>query len=289
MNVRNIVIALVLLLPLLTSGAVLSAAPADTVLLDTGYAQMYNLDFSGAHRNFTAWEQAHPADPIGFASNAAAFRFYELDRRPILESELFTDNQKFGDLKKLTPDPNLKAAFEKELAKADQLADQALARSSTDRDALFSRILINGLRGDYAALIEKRNIAGLNYMKSARLVAEKLVAMEPGYYDAYFAVGVENYLLGQSAAPVRWILRMVGAETDKDAGITNIRITAEKGHHLAPFAQLLLAVVALRSNDLDTARIILAGLARQFPQNPLYLKELAHIQPQMAPNPKPRQ
>src|SRR3974390_817820 len=68
------------------------AAPA---ALDTGYRQMYNLDFPGAHHTFENWETTHPQDPLGPVSNAAAYLFAEFERLPGLESELFTATERF--------------------------------------------------------------------------------------------------------------------------------------------------------------------------------------------------
>jgi hypothetical protein len=254
------------------------AGSANSSLLDDGYSQMYNLDFQGAHKSFQKYEQAHPRDPLGPVSNAAAYLFSEFKRLHILEVELFTDDHKFGNRERPSPDPAVYAAFDKELIAATQIADGALARSHSS-DALFAKVLANGLRGDYLALIEKRNLAGLSYMKAGRTLAEKLISLDPTYYDAYLAIGVENYLLGVTAAPVRWILRMTGAETDKDNGIANLTLTATKGHYLAPYARLLLAVAALRDHDRTTARNLLASLSQEFPQNDLYQRELMRIQP----------
>jgi hypothetical protein len=248
-------------------------------LLDLGYQQMYNLQFQSAHQSFLSFEQAHPQDPLGPVSNAAAYLFSEFDRLHILEVELFTDTQKFASREKASPDPAIRAGFDQEIDSANRIADQVLARSPRDSNALFAKVLANGLRGDYLALIEKRNLAGLSYMKSGRALSEKLIAIDPSYYDAYLAIGVENYLLGVTAAPVRWILRLGGAETNKDQGIANLKLTAEKGHYLAPYARLLLAVAALRDQDRSSARNLLADLSREFPQNALYQKELARIQP----------
>ncbi len=245
--------------------------------LDIGYRQMYNLDFGGAHKTFQDWEQSHPQDPMGPVSDAAAYLFSEFDRLHVLEVDLFTDNDRFEKRQKASPDPAVRAAFDGQLTKAAHLATAALARSPQDANAMFTQVLINGLRGDYVALIEKRNLASLTYMKAGRGLAEKLLAVHPGYYDAYLAIGVENYLLGINSAPVRWLLRLSGAQTDKDEGITKLRLTAEKGHYLAPFARLLLAVAALRDNDPNRARTILASLSQEFPANELYRKELARI------------
>lgn len=259
-------------------GAEAHAATDSAGDLNSGFLRMYNLDFQGAHQTFQDWEQAHPDDPLGPVSNAAAYLFAEFNRLKILEFDLFTENEKFEKRPKLAPDLTIKSAFQSELAKSDQIANRELTAKPNDAHALLALVMANGLRGDYVALIEKKNLAGLSYMKSSRAMAEKLLSSDPTCYDAYLAVGVENYLLSLSVAPVRWILRLSGAETDKTEGIQKLRLTAEKGHYFAPYARLLLAVAALRDKDKGTARNLLEGLSHEFPQNYLYQKELARIQ-----------
>jgi hypothetical protein len=251
----------------------------DAPTLEVGYKQMYNLDFDAAHATFAAWELMYPEDPLGPVSNAAAYLFSEFDRLHILESELFTNDTTFEKRQKFDPDPKLQAAFERELKRGEQLSEQILTRTPADAPALFAKVMVGGLRGDYMALVEKRNLAALSTIKTSRALAEKLLAQDPSYYDAYLAVGVENYLLGVTSAPIRWLLRLGGHQTDKNEGIAKLRLTAEKGHYLAPYARLLLAVAALRNHDQNEARTLLSGLALEFPRNPLYKKELARIQP----------
>ena len=250
-----------------------------SLTLESGYQQMYNLDFEAAHHTFAEWERMHPEDPLGPVSNAAAFLFAEFDRMHILESELFTNDAVFEKRHKFEPDPKVQAAFEGELQRGERLSDQILSRAPQDSSAMFAKVMVGGLRGDYMALVEKRNLAALKTIKSARTLAEKLLAQDPSYYDAYLAVGVENYLLGVTSAPIRWLLRLGGHQTDKNEGIAKLRLTAEKGHYLGPYARLLLAVAALRNHDRNEARVLLSGLATEFPRNPLYRKELARIQP----------
>lgn len=246
--------------------------------LDIGYRSMYNLQFDEAHRAFEQWQQVHPDDPLGPVSDAAADLFSEFDRLHILESELFVDDGKFENRSRPAPDPQLKQAFDAQLSKAKQLTQQALARDPHDANALLANILAFGLEGDYLALIEKRDTQALKLMKQGRAAAEKLLAENPTCYDAYLAVGVENYLLSLKPAPVRWFLRLSGAQTDKSLGIEKLRVTAEKGHYLLPYARVLLAVAALRNNDRAGARLLLRGLVTNFPQNHLYRKELAKLE-----------
>jgi hypothetical protein len=115
-------------------------------------------------------------------------------------------------------------------------------------------------------------------MKQGRVIAEQLLAQDPAYYDAYLAIGVENYLLSQKPAPVRWLLRLGGAETNKADGLQKLQVVADKGHYLLPYARLLLAVAALRENHRDQARALLQGLAQEFPSNHLYTQELAQLE-----------
>ena len=74
-----------------------------------------------------------------------------------------------------------------------------------------------------------------------------------------------------------WVLRLGGAQTDKRIGIERLRITADKGRYLLPYARLLLAVAALRDKDTLTARRMLAWLASEFPNNKLYREELLKL------------
>jgi len=255
-------------------GGVLSTATP----LDLGYRQMYNLEFESAHKTFQSYEREHPDDPLGATSDGAAYVFAEFNRLGVLQTELFVDNDKFKDREKSAPDAATRDNFNRAIARSQKLADAVMQRSPNDRGALFATVLNLGLQSDYLALIEKRDLAALTYTKRAGLTAQKLLSVDPSCYDAYLAIGVENYILGMNPAPVRWLLRMYGAETDKDSGVKKLQLTAEKGHYLLPFARLMLAVAALRDRNRNRARDLLQNLAQEFPNNELYRRELSRLQ-----------
>ena len=210
--------------------------------LDQGYRDLYNLRFDDAHHAFADAQRQHPEDPLPAVSDAAAYLFSEFNRLHILEIEFFADDTNFDSTRGLSADPAARQHFEGQLDAAKKLADARLARDPNDANALFASVLALGLRGDYLALIEKRNLAGLSYMKQGRALAQKLLAVAPDCYDAYVAIGIENYLLSLKPAPVRWILRLGGAQTDADIGLKDLRLAAERGHYLRPYARLLLGL-----------------------------------------------
>lgn len=250
---------------------------AGSTPLDDAYRFMYNLQFENARSTLRDYQRLYPNDPMGPVSDAAAYLFAEFDRLHILQAEFFTEDNSFRHAAKLNPDPTVKREFEAAMNRAQQLSARALAKSPNDRNAQFADILRLGLHSDYLALAEKSYVAALSEMKQGRALAESLLAADPSYYDAYVAIGAENYILSQKPAPVRWLLHMTGSATDKSEGIGKLRLTAEKGHYLMPYARLLLAVAALRDKDLGQAKRLLQGLAREYPSNPLYSQQLARI------------
>ncbi len=246
--------------------------------LDAGYRSLYNLDFSYAQQQFSAWEREHADNPMGPVSEAAGLLFSEFQRLGVLEAQFYEDDSKFQARSKLSPDPQLKSQFNAALQRGENLARATLAKNARDRDALFALTLSDGLKSDYAALIEKRNLESLHYTKEATRLANQLLAVDPQCYDAHLAIGVSNYIIGSMAAPVRWLVRLGGISADKQTGIKELQLTADRGQYLAPFARLLLAIAYVRDKDKAKAQELLAGLQSEFPRNPLFAHEIARLQ-----------
>lgn len=245
--------------------------------LDRGFAGLYNLDFSGAQSDFADWERQHPDDPVGPVSEAAGFLFSEFNRLGVLEAQFYENDAAFIGRPKLNPDPGVRDRFQSAISRAESLAHSGLARDSKDRNALFALTLSSGLQADYAALIEKRNLASLRFTKQASVFGQELLAVCPNCYDALLATGFSKYIIGSMAAPVRWVLRMGGLPADKQGGIADLQTTADHGHYLAPFARVLLAIAYVREKDRARAIEILSGLEREFPGNSLFPREIARL------------
>ena len=245
--------------------------------LDRGFGRLYDLDFSGAQREFESWEKVNPENPMGPVSEAAGVLFSEFDRLGVLEAQFYEDDSVFAARKKYNTDPQKRARFEQQLDRAEGLAKTRLSHDAHDRDALLAMTLSNGLRSDYAALIEKRNFASLHYTKEATSWSQQLIAVDPTCYDAHLASGVSRYIIGSMAAPVRWVLRLGGVSGDKAAGIAELQLTAQQGHLLAPFARILLSIAYVREKDLPRAREMLMALQKEYPNNTLFGRELSRL------------
>lgn len=268
------VLASVALSPAATAADIPSSSSTQ---LERGYQLLYNLDFPHAQQEFAGWEQQHGDDPMGPASEAAGLLFSEFNRLGVLEAQFYTKDSAFNRRPKLSPDAAVRNRFDAALLRTENMARARLARDAKDPNALFAMTMAAGLRADYAALIDKRNLASLHYTRDAQSWAQQLLAIDPKCYDAYLAIGVSNYLIGTVSTPLRWVLRLGGYSGSKQDGIADLQLTAQHGHYLAPFAEILLAIAYVRENDKPHARQALALLEQEFPANPLFPREIARL------------
>lgn len=252
------------------------SAPASP--LDRGFTGLYNLDFAGAQREFSTYEAQHPEDPMGPVSEAAGFLFSEFNRLGVLEGQFYENDKTFVNRPKLSPDPDVRRNFLNAISRSENSAHVRLAKDPKDRDALFALTLADGLQADYFALIEKRNLPSLHFTKEASQRAQQLLAVCPNCYDALLATGFSKYVIGSMTPPVRWILHLGGLPSDKRGGIADLQTTAARGHYLAPFARILLAIAYVREKDKSRALQLLADLRRDFPGNTLFPREIAHLE-----------
>ena len=208
--------------------------------------------------------KAHPDDPLGPVSDAAAYLFAEFDRLHVLEFELFVQDSRFQKREKVSADPQVRKAFESDLAKCKEITDRILAHDPNNADALFASALSEGLRGDYLSLIEKKDLTALGSMKRAGLSPKSSSPHIP-ITMTLFGRGSRELPAQPEAGADAVAATMTGAQTDHTAGIEKLKITAEKGHYLQPYARLLLAVAALRDGNQSRADELLSGLTRQSP------------------------
>ncbi len=245
--------------------------------LDRGFRLLYDLKFDEAQQQFAGWQKAHAEDPVGPVAEAAGLLFSELNRLGVLEAQFLVDDKAFENRRKLSPDPEIHQRFDAALQRAQNIARARLAKDPKDHDGLFSMTLSSGLQADYAALVEKRNVASLHYSKDGAAWAQQLLAAHPECYDAYVATGISKYVIGSLNAPFRWLLKLGGFNGDKQGGVAELQLAAQRGHYLAPFARLLLAIAYLRDKDINHARQLLIGLRDEFPGNPLYAREISRL------------
>jgi hypothetical protein len=247
------------------------------VTIDAAVQQMYNFDFPASHEILNQCIAAHPQDPLPYAFRAAADLFYEMDRLGILESEFLVDDKRIATKKKLLPDAAVRAQFYKALDDSGSRAEAVLAANPDDRSALFAMCIAQGVATDYMALVEKRQFSSLSPARRSNNYAQRLLKLDPKYYDAYLTTGFSEYMIGSLPFIIRWFVHFDNVSGSKERGVEELRLVAREGHYFKPFAKILLGVVDLREKKPQAARDLLVDLASDYPDNPLFRKELAKV------------
>ncbi|HWQ56314.1 MAG TPA: hypothetical protein VN442_21685 [Bryobacteraceae bacterium] len=263
---------------LLGLGGVLCAEPAKVetkTAIGRAFVRLYNWDFKGTHAIVDEHAREDPGDPMVPSVRAAAYMFSELHRLKILELDFFADNTHVIDRKTLVPDPALKAAFFRSVEDAKKLAQARLAAHPGDRESLFALCMVTGLVTDYAALVERRRFGSFSLSRQNQVWARQLLALDPPYYDAYLTYGALEYVVGSMPFFLRWLVRFEQVEGSKEKAIENLEKVASRGKYYGPFARILLSVIHMREKRPWKAESLLAGLAQDFPENPLLREQLA--------------
>jgi hypothetical protein len=260
--------------------AAFGQAPTDILHfpeLDAGFRLLYELKPAEARAQFAAWQKSHPNGALGYASEAASYLFEECYRQGVLTSEFFLDDKRFLGKTPLKPDPDLRAKFFASDKQAQDVAQLRLKENPDDPNALFAMSMSLGMQADYASLIDKRQLDSLKKIREADAYSKKLLKIAPDAADAYLGLGTANYIIGSLPGPKKFFLGFAGVHGDKEKGIEQLQIAAKRGHYLRPFAKTLLALTALREKKPEVARTEFTELAAEFPENPLFARELAKL------------
>lgn len=253
------------------------AIGAEPPSLDEAVHRLYSFNFTGAHEALDRIVAAQPKSPLPHAFRAATYLFYELDRLGTLEGEFLSGDDWAYDKKKLKPDPAVRDKMQAALREAETRADALLKVNPSDKDALFALTIGQGVTADYMALIDKRQFASMSPSKRSNNYAQQLLKVDPKFYDAYLTAGFSEYIVGSLPFFIRWFVKWDNVAGSREKGKENLALAAREGRYFKPFAKILLAICALREKRPRDAQKLMADLARDYPDNPLFRKELAKL------------
>jgi tetratricopeptide (TPR) repeat protein len=259
------------------AAAALHAAPPEPSL-DTAFDRLYNFDFPATHQVLDQYIEMHPHEALPYAVRAAGYLFFELNRLGILESEFLIDDRRIA--KKgppLQPDPAVRAKLVKALDDTQQRATAALAHDPNDREALLAMVIAQGVTVDYMAFIEKHQFRSLSPAEQSNSYAQRLLRLDPHFYDAYLTAGLSEYMVGSLPFFIRWFVHFDNVDGDKAKGVRCLETVAREGHYLKAFGQILLGIIDLREKRPHDAQKLLVELNRNYPANPLFKTELAKL------------
>jgi hypothetical protein len=253
--------------------------------IDAALQRMYNQNFLAAHEILDSYSATRPDDPLPYAFQASAYLFYELDRLGVLESEFLTDDNQIAEKKKkLDPDPVNREKFVRAVHDVEIRADAILETNPNDPQALFAMCIAQGVATDYMAFVEKKQFSSLSVAKRSNGYAQRLLKVDPKFYDAYLTAGISEYMIGSLPFFIKWFVHFDNVAGSKERGVERLRLVASDGHYFKPFSKIMLSIIALREKRPQEAQQWLTELARDYPSNRLFRTELAKINAKLGVN-----
>jgi len=219
-------------------------------LADEGIRLAYNLDFDKATQKFNQLIELEPDNPKGYLLQSISFYYrYQLGENHKAFAKEFLNLSK------------------KTIRKAERL------RSTPERklDAMFYLGTTNMYLAAYYGW-ESKWIKAFLYGRKGISYLERLVELDPNYYDAYLGLGLYHYytdILPTLAKPVTYLL---GLRPDRAQGIRDLELAARKGTYSRAEALLFLGSIYLYiEKDYRKSLVYLEELSSLYPENASYL------------------
>ncbi len=249
--------------------------------IDQAFNHLYSFRFESAHASLDKVREEKREDPMFHAARAAVYLFSEMHRLGILESDFYRDRgQKLKGIK-LEPSASIRESLYASLAEIRELATARLQLNAEDADAHFALALTSGVECNYAIFVEKHRRQALPLARDSHRNAMNTLAVDPEYLDAKLVTGINEYVMGSLPFFVRWFVKFEGIEGSKQRGVESLREVANSGGHLDTLAKIVLATIHIREERWEDAWRVTHELADEYPENPLFQKELEKLRAKM--------
>ena len=239
---------------------------------------LYNAKYEQSRSALTSYSSAHPGDPLGYTFQAATYLFSALNRTGAMRRGFLNDERNITDARAFAIGPVESASFKAAILKARDYSESILAKNPDDPNALLAMCIVAGVQRDYLALVEHRLRESYDYLKESQSYSSRLLKVDPTAYDAYLTKGFTEYLVASLPFYLRWFMKIDDISVTKEQGLQDLRLAAQSGQYMRPFAQLLLAMFYLREKqEVETVKL-LSQLVIEFPDNSIYRSELDQLQ-----------
>jgi tetratricopeptide (TPR) repeat protein len=215
---------------------------------------MYSYDLREADESFDELVRRFPDHPIGYMHKAEVVWWHAL-----------RDNK----------NEKLETAFEQYTDRAINKGHSLLKKNPNDFYALLYVAAAYANRTRYNVYVNKSyyramraGIKGYDFVRPAQ-------ALRPNYVDCLIGTGAYNYFAGSIPTLMKIFSWMFTQGGDKEKGIQQLELAAQKGEYGQIAAKMVLLGVYYNEKRFDDYQRLTSGLIEQFPTNPVFVMWLA--------------
>ena len=235
---------------------------------------MFNGQLEASESQLKGYVTATPRDPLGFALSAAVPFYHFVGNRMRPHGSGTIKDLILGKGIEAPPDF---ARTQDLLRQARGLSDIDLEADPRDQNAMLALSIVEGVERDALVLLHKRWMDSLKHAQAAGLYAQRLLEVNAKAYDAYYVVGLSEYVIAQIPVFLRPFAKIPGIVGQKPRAIDFLEAAAGAGCYLQDFARQMLVTIYLEEGRKQDAIRLLESMAGDFPDNTGYRAELARL------------
>ncbi|RMF95126.1 MAG: tetratricopeptide repeat protein [Candidatus Schekmanbacteria bacterium] len=238
----------------------LSAKCADNSFIDrdikAGIDAIYNLDFDIAHKHMEKARRKNPDDPAPYFYTAMIYwgqLFFNYNLSKVDELDQWLD-------------------------KTIEKAEKELKSAKDKSKAYFYLGGAYGFKARVSLIKHKWISAYLNARKGTKMLREA-VKINPNNYEAYLGLGMYNYFVSRLPGVIKVLAFLLAVSGDREKGIEQLELCAEKGVYGAAEARLVLSSIYIYFEySPEKALKHIKYLENKYPYNPrfIYMEGIAY-------------
>ena len=233
----------------------------------TGFSQIFNMDYDQAVETFSSLKAAYPQHPAPPFYMATAVWLRELYEREDLDVDKFIAPGYFNRPADREMPSQEKQAFIDLVEESQRLAEVILEGKPENKDARYFLGSCYGLSAAFAFTIDRSRSRAFEEGRKAYKEHKRLLKEDPDYYDAYLSVGLYEYIVGNLPWYIKWLAALIGFRGSEMRGLEYLSLAAEKGPYVADQARALQMVLWVREKEFDKALENARSLHQEFPRS----------------------
>jgi hypothetical protein len=215
---------------------------------------MYHYDLNAADKKFDELIRRFPEHPIGYMHRAMVIWWRALcDRK----------------------NKSLEEAFDRYIDEAIAKGQAILNKDQNDFYARLYTAASYGNRTRFKATITRNYFGALRSGLKGHEHNKEASALRKDYADCLIGTGAYNYFTGSLPVVIKPFAWMIGARGDKDKGIAQLELAAQKGEYGQTEAKTVLLGIYFNEKRFEDYKELLINLVNQYPANPVFYLKLA--------------
>jgi len=265
--------------------AISAALPQDVVeLRREGNEALYNMDYATARAKFEEIRKRISQHPAGDLYIATVIWLEHLNKSRRLQTSLYQNESSFyagadkasEDNEGDAVDATLDRAFRDRMAQAKTKALAMVARNKNDAAAQYFLGAYYGVMAGYEASTARKFVAAMRNGSRSVDAHEKVLKLNPNYYDAYLSVGMYDYIVGNLPFFYKTLAAVAGVRGNKQRGIARLKTIVEKETATADDARVMLLAIYQNEKRYQDALELLDQLSAKYQRSYLLKLEKAY-------------